>query len=256
MGARGKLSDFVCASISNKTYEFIVQTTKLKHRLPFTGCSISCNPVSFVHFLLKEICQFFFLLTSSFTKRSPAICHAHESLFVVLGGRGELRLGSERVPLTVGDLTCVPRWVVHQTHNTSSDHDLLLLAITDFGLTSPVLGDDDHALEVTVLHPASTSPEKAVADLEAAALSHRAVRHPYLEALADGRLPDSAWALADFALQYQGYSVHFPRFLSAVISRLEKPAHRHDLLANLMEESGQYDDRELALLENQGIASE
>jgi quercetin dioxygenase-like cupin family protein len=67
--------------------------------------------------------------------------HAHESLFVVIAGQGELRLDSERVPLTVGDVTCVPRWVVHQTHNTSSDHDLLLLAITDFGLTSAVLGD-------------------------------------------------------------------------------------------------------------------
>jgi quercetin dioxygenase-like cupin family protein len=74
--------------------------------------------------------------------------HAHESLFVVLGGQGELRLGSERVPLTVGDVTCVPRWVVHQTHNTSSDHDLLLLAITDFGLTSAVLGDDDQSMRL------------------------------------------------------------------------------------------------------------
>jgi mannose-6-phosphate isomerase-like protein (cupin superfamily) len=52
------------------------------------------------------------------------------------------------VPLTVGDVTCVPRWVVHQTHNTSSDHDLLLLAITDFGLTSAVLGDDDQSMRL------------------------------------------------------------------------------------------------------------
>jgi quercetin dioxygenase-like cupin family protein len=74
--------------------------------------------------------------------------HAHESLFVVLGGQGELRLGSERVPLTVGDVTCVPRWVVHQTHNTSSEHDLLLLAITDFGLTSAVLGHDDQSMRL------------------------------------------------------------------------------------------------------------
>jgi pyrroloquinoline quinone (PQQ) biosynthesis protein C len=95
-----------------------------------------------------------------------------------------------------------------------------------------------------------------VADLEAAALRHRAVRHPYLEALAEGHLPDPFGALADFARQYQGYSAHFPRFLSAVISRLENPAHRQALLSNLLEESGQYNDRELALLETKGIPSE
>lgn len=109
---------------------------------------------------------------------------------------------------------------------------------------------------MNVLHPHAITPAKAVADLEVVALRHRAVRHPYLEALADGHLPDPSWALADFARQYQGYSSCFPRFLTAVISRLEKPAHRQALLANLMEESGQYDDGELALLENHGIASE
>jgi hypothetical protein len=32
-------------------------------------------------------------------------------------------------------------------------------------------------------------------------------------------------SLADFARQYQGYAAHFPRVLTALISRLESPAH-------------------------------
>ena len=69
--------------------------------------------------------------------------HAHESIFVVLAGEGELRLGRQSVPLKVGDVASVPRWVVHQSRNTSAEHELLLLAITDFGLTSAALGDYD-----------------------------------------------------------------------------------------------------------------
>lgn len=97
---------------------------------------------------------------------------------------------------------------------------------------------------------------QAVDALEAAALQHRAVRHPYLTALAAGKLPDLAWALADFARHYQGYSAHFPRYLTALISRLENPSHREALLENLMEESGHYEEADLALLAQQGIAAE
>lgn len=69
--------------------------------------------------------------------------HAHESIFVVLSGQGELQLGAERLPLLPGSVACVPRWVLHQSHNTGAEEPLVLLAITDFGLTSSVLGDYD-----------------------------------------------------------------------------------------------------------------
>ncbi|MFN9692962.1 MAG: iron-containing redox enzyme family protein [Synechococcaceae cyanobacterium] len=95
--------------------------------------------------------------------------------------------------------------------------------------------------------------ERAVDALVVAAHAHRAVRHPYLAALADGSLPDPAAALADFAHQYLGYSAHFPRYLTALISRLENPAHRQLLLANLTEESGHYEPDELATLADCGL---
>lgn len=74
--------------------------------------------------------------------------HAHESLFVVLEGRGEVRLGEEWSPIEAGRVAFVPRWIFHQTRNTSPDADLVLLAITDFGFTSSVLGDYDKRTRV------------------------------------------------------------------------------------------------------------
>jgi len=87
-------------------------------------------------------------------------------------------------------------------------------------------------------------------------LLHRAVRHPYLSALSDGSHPDARWALTDFAWHYHGYSAHFPRFLTAVVSRLENPAHRKALLENLSEESGAYEEEELLALAAVGVERE
>jgi len=68
--------------------------------------------------------------------------HAHESLFVVLEGSGEVLIGEQRVPIATGGIAFVPRWLFHQTINTGTT-DLVVLAITDFGFTSAVLGDYD-----------------------------------------------------------------------------------------------------------------
>ena len=100
------------------------------------------------------------------------------------------------------------------------------------------------------------SSAQLVDDLSEAALQHRAVRHPYLQALAAGHLPDLRFALEDFARHYHGYSAHFPRYLTALISRLEDPAHRRDLLENLTEESGVYEQEELDELAAIGIQAE
>jgi mannose-6-phosphate isomerase-like protein (cupin superfamily) len=69
--------------------------------------------------------------------------HAHESLFVVLAGRGEVLVGEQRLPVGAGDVAFVPRWIFHQTRNTDPAAELVVLAITDFGFTSAVLGDYD-----------------------------------------------------------------------------------------------------------------
>jgi pyrroloquinoline quinone (PQQ) biosynthesis protein C len=115
------------------------------------------------------------------------------------------------------------------------------------GLSKVRLGSDSSL--------AGTAQQYAEA-LSAESLRHRAVHHPYLQALAEGTFPDTRWALADFARQYYGYSAHFPRYLTTVISRLENPAHRRGLLENLTEESGVYEDEELLELAAFGVERE
>ncbi len=69
--------------------------------------------------------------------------HAHESLFYVISGKAEVRIGDDRLTLEPGGLAFVPRWAFHQSRNLSDSEPLVILAITDFGLTKAVLGDYD-----------------------------------------------------------------------------------------------------------------
>lgn len=69
--------------------------------------------------------------------------HAHETVFVVLSGEGELRVGACWSPLYRGHVAFVPRWAMHQTRNTSATEELVVVAVTDFGLTRTLLGEYD-----------------------------------------------------------------------------------------------------------------
>ena len=111
-------------------------------------------------------------------------------------------------------------------------------------------------LLVSVVSEQPLSSAAWVDQLSLQALQHRAVHHPYLQALAAGQLPDLRFALEDFARHYYGYSAHFPRYLTALISRLEDPSHRCALLENLTEEGGLYDQHELEALAAIGIPAE
>lgn len=81
-------------------------------------------------------------------KRSESHRHAHESLFYVVAGEGELTVGARRVRVTAGACVFVPRWTMHQSHNTGTT-ELKILGITDFHLTSKaqVGGDGQGRLE-------------------------------------------------------------------------------------------------------------
>jgi pyrroloquinoline quinone (PQQ) biosynthesis protein C len=111
--------------------------------------------------------------------------------------------------------------------------------------------------------PPSTAQAKAelhsdafVRNLEAEALAHRAVRHPYLDALAQGSLPDDGFALREFARHYNGYSKHFPLYLRAALEQLVDDRHRSMLSENLLEESGEYSACDLEALEALGMRRE
>ena len=83
------------------------------------------------------------LLTIAPCASSEKHRHAHESIFFVLQGQAVICIDGEESALAQGDLAFAPRWAVHQTHNGSPDHELRLLVMTDFGLTSALLGNYD-----------------------------------------------------------------------------------------------------------------
>lgn len=100
------------------------------------------------------------------------------------------------------------------------------------------------------------SAEQFVDGLIDEATSHRAAKHPYLDSLSSGSLPDMRAAIVDFARIYYAYTAHFPRYLTAAISRLDDASQRRALVENLTEESGSYHESDLAQLERAGIRRE
>lgn len=67
--------------------------------------------------------------------------HAHETVFVVMQGTGEVHVDGRVVHVRPGDLVFVPRWSMHQSRNTGRG-EMLILAIADFGLTGKAyIGD-------------------------------------------------------------------------------------------------------------------
>jgi pyrroloquinoline quinone (PQQ) biosynthesis protein C len=86
--------------------------------------------------------------------------------------------------------------------------------------------------------------------------NHRAVRHPYLQRLAKGDVPNVLGAIQDLTFQYQAYSGDFLRYLTATIAQLKHREHRKDLLRNLIEETGHIDEEDAAALKKIGIELE
>lgn len=60
--------------------------------------------------------------------------HPHESIFHVIAGRGRVTVNQASFEVGPGDMVFIPRWATHQSQSTS-DEGLLILALTDFGLT-------------------------------------------------------------------------------------------------------------------------
>lgn len=83
------------------------------------------------------------------------------------------------------------------------------------------------------------------------ALAHPAATHRFLERFASA--PSQALAAA-YAVAYREYSHAFPRYLQAVIDKLEVPQHVASLRHNLAEERGHVDEEDLRVLADAGLA--
>jgi len=92
-----------------------------------------------------------------------------------------------------------------------------------------------------------------VNSLQERADNHRAVKHPYLQRLAKGDVPNVLGAIQDLTFQYQAYSGDFIRYLTATIAHLTDRDHRKAVLQNLTEETGQVDEADAAELKKIGI---
>ena len=68
--------------------------------------------------------------------------HAHETIFYIIQGYGQVLIDHELISVGLGDTIFIPRWCIHQSQNTG-ETEMQILAVTDFGLTSKVLGDYD-----------------------------------------------------------------------------------------------------------------
>jgi pyrroloquinoline quinone (PQQ) biosynthesis protein C/mannose-6-phosphate isomerase-like protein (cupin superfamily) len=60
--------------------------------------------------------------------------HAHETIFYILTGTGQVLVDDLKIPVKPGDLVFVPRWAMHQSQNLG-DAEMTILAITDFNFT-------------------------------------------------------------------------------------------------------------------------
>lgn len=189
-------------------------------------------------------------------------------LYVVETGAVFAVTPSAPVPITAGDVVGEMAFLDNRPRTATVlcrggatvrviDRDDCFRALSDQPLLLNELITALNALQRHRLHTDAETDQRSsfelVEDLTVAALQHRAVNHSYLQALAQGTLPDPRFALADFARHYYGYSAHFPRYLTALISRLVDPAHRRALLENLTEESGVYEQEELDELAAIGI---
>jgi quercetin dioxygenase-like cupin family protein len=70
--------------------------------------------------------------------------HAHETVFYVIQGRGKVLIDDDALEVVAGDAVFAPRWALHQTQNTG-ESEMVLLAVTDFGLTGKAFVGSYHA---------------------------------------------------------------------------------------------------------------
>lgn len=68
--------------------------------------------------------------------------HAHETIFLILQGEGQVTIGGKVFPVKTGNIILVPRWFSHQTKNTGNT-ELKFFAITDYGLTKCFSGNTE-----------------------------------------------------------------------------------------------------------------
>jgi pyrroloquinoline quinone (PQQ) biosynthesis protein C/quercetin dioxygenase-like cupin family protein len=87
--------------------------------------------------------------------------HAHEMVMHISQGKGRVHVNESVLDVQAGDTVFIPRWSLHQTHNTG-DGELVFVAFTDYGLTRRA-----YANETPARPPARREDHAASAQLAA-----------------------------------------------------------------------------------------
>ena len=114
----------------------------------------------------------------------------------------------------------------------------------------------DELAEFEFVKQIDESSWEFVKQLQEQALAHQAFNHPYLQRLAEGKLPDMLGALQDFAVQYSQYSKNFKTYLNITLDQLTNSEHEQLILDNYQEEDGHLDEKHRKELANLGIDAE
>ncbi|MBC7544842.1 MAG: iron-containing redox enzyme family protein [Candidatus Sericytochromatia bacterium] len=84
--------------------------------------------------------------------------HAHETVFYIVQGTGQVIIDDRTIPVQAGDIAFVPRWATHQSQNTGAG-EMVILALTDFGLTGrAAIGDAFHTPRHQATEPSPPEP--------------------------------------------------------------------------------------------------
>lgn len=66
--------------------------------------------------------------------------HAHETIYAILSGVGEVSINKTVAKVKTGDVAFIPRWAMHQARNVGPE-PLVILGVTDYNLTGVALMD-------------------------------------------------------------------------------------------------------------------
>jgi len=90
--------------------------------------------------------------------------HAHETVFYIIEGHGQVIIDDRSIPVQKGDCVFVPRWAVHQSQNKSTG-EMVILAVTDFHLTGKAfLGDYEATARSKRATPPNSAPQERAAE--------------------------------------------------------------------------------------------
>ena len=95
-----------------------------------------------------------------------------------------------------------------------------------------------------------------IASLDRLVADHYLTKHDFLRCFQDGHFSNMTQAASIFAQNHFVYSKNFINYLETVAGKIDLEEIKHPILENINEESGNYEESDIAQLEEIGISEE